>query len=95
MKIKISSSLNSDAANINNSIKNFSNDINSLVNFISGVSLFWSGSDADSFCKKYNEAITKLKEYEKAFKEYQNYVSKVQPIFGTLDESYNKNISTE
>lgn len=96
MEIVATSNINTDANNIKNCINNLSKDINAIQNCINYIPQVWSGKDSESFINKYkNEILPELKKYEKNLNDYYTFLSKVYDVFNTLDESYNKNISTD
>lgn len=96
MKIVATSDINSDAAKIKGHLDKLTYYINYIQDYIDGMPQIWSGDDADAFVNKYkSEVLPTLREYEKNFNEYYNFLTKVYDIFKTLDENYNKPISTD
>ncbi len=96
MKIVAASSINSDAAKIKEYIDHLNYNINFIKDYIDALPQMWTGDDAKRFVNKYrNEVLPVLKQYEKSFNEYYNFLTKVYAIFRTLDENYNKPISVD
>lgn len=96
MKIVAANSINSDAAKIKEHIDRVSYDINFICDYVDFLPQMWSGDDGKKFVDKYkNEVLPVLREYEKNFNEYYNFLTKVYDIFRTLDENYNKPINTD
>lgn len=92
MKIVITDGIRSDASIIRSNLDDFSLKKAQLKSILDTVPNAWKGTDATSFINKYNEALTKLTEFEKSFNEYYTYLSKVKGVFDTLDEVYDRKI---
>lgn len=96
MKIVATSGINSDAAKIKQYINKLSYDIKFIQDYIDYLPNIWSGEDEKQFANKYQtEVLPTLREYEKNFNEYYNFLIKVYDIFKALDANYNKPINTE
>ncbi len=96
MKIVAASSINSDAAKIKEYLNHLTYNINFIKDYVDALPQLWSGEDARKFTDKYrNEVLPALREYERNFVEYYNFLTKVYDVFRTLDESYNKPINTD
>lgn len=95
VKIKSSSSISLDANNIGMYVQKFSADITQMKVLIGYVSSLWIGEDATSFVEKYKEVFNKLDYFERNLKEYQKYLSQVEKVFDSLNESYDKKINTD
>ena len=96
MKIVASSAINSDATKIKECIDTLSKDIIELQNYADGIPQLWNDENSKKFVNKYKtEVLPELRKYEQTFKDYHVFLTKVYEIFRTLDENYNKEISTE
>ena len=96
MKIVATRKINADAAKIKEHLDKLTYYINYIQDYIDYIPQIWSGEDGKSFVNKYkNEVLPTLREYEKNFSTYYSFLTKVYDIFETLDEKYNKVISTE
>ncbi len=95
MKIVASSSISLDANNIGMYVQKISSDITQMKALIGYVSSFWIGEDATSFVEKYKEVFNKLDDFERNLEEYQKYLSQVEKVFDSLNESYDKKINTD
>lgn len=92
MKIIANKSTESKANAVKASIDFMYQKINEIDTSIGLVNTFWKGADSDSFVKKYNEAIIKLREYHSSFEDYYEYLLKIYSIFEAFEETYSKKI---
>lgn len=96
MKIVCGDDLRSNVNDIKSYIDNFSNRLKEIEATVDYISSCWSGKDASEFIKKYREeAIPSLRKFEASFRTYYDYLSKVRPIFDSLEDSYNQKINTD
>ena len=96
MKIVCGDGIKSNVNDVKSYIDDFSSKLKDIESIIDSLGFYWSGKDASEFIKKYKEeAIPSLKKFETSFRNYYDYLSRVRPIFDSLEDSYNQKINTD
>lgn len=92
MNIIAQDSLPSKANVISSCNENILNDINKLSSLNEEILNFWDGVDAQSFVTKINEFIPGLNKLYDAISDYSEFLSKVNTVFNSIDNYYDKEI---
>ncbi len=96
MKIICSDDIKTDADNISTNLSEFSKLSKNLTDKINSLPNVWTGNDASSFMKKFNDDfLPSLKKFEDAFNNYNSFLKQVYPVYAALEDDYNTKINTD